>query len=298
MTFGKKSEQDKEIEEKEALQTLDEAEEPKTVMPPSPNPPDMVTINRSEAENFIIALENCVGDIQEQKELVDKLLEERKNRQQELGRFQTETIQKFNALIDATNGLKEKLKTTESYESYLEERINNANLQKEVGMLETLLNKEKAEFSQFLINTDNFLTKKIGAMDEKIGELHSADSVIKENIDNFKEEIKAMFAQQSVKTNNLVAESSETIRKVSESNSMGLKAEANEMIKAYTEKCQENLQKIQQQSIDFLKQCSEQNKKLIEKVPAVAASKFSTKDIVIFCMAAASIASAAMQIIL
>lgn len=285
MIFSKNA-VEKEIAEKKAMQELDKEEEPKTISPQTQKSPDMVTIDRTVAESFMIAIEECVGDIQEQKAIVDKLINDKR---QDLMAFQRETIQKFNALIDATSGLKEKLKTTESYESYLEERINNANLQKEVGMLETLLNKEKAEFSQFLINTDNFLTTKIGAMEEKINELHSVDRVIKDNIDTFKEEIKAMFAQQTVKTDNLITESADQIRKVSDSNIKGMKAEANEMIKAYTEKCQENLQKVQQQSIDFLKQCSDQHKKLIEKVPSVAASKFSTKDIVIFAMAAASI---------
>lgn len=285
MIFGKNADE-KELAEKKAMQELDKEEEPKTISPQTQKSPDMVTIDRTVAENFMIAIEECVGDIQEQKAIVDKLINDKR---QDLMAFQRETIQKFNALIDATSGLKEKLKTTESYESYLEERINNANLQKEVGMLETLLNKEKAEFSQFLINTDNFLTTKIGTMEEKINELHSVDRVIKDNIDTFKEEIKAMFAQQAGKVDTLITESADQIRKVSDSNIKGMKAEANEMIKAYTEKCQENLQKVQQQSIDFLKQCSDQHKKLIEKVPSVAASKFSTKDIVIFAMAAASI---------
>jgi gas vesicle protein len=285
MIFGKNADE-KELAEKKAMQELDKEEEPKTISPQTQKSPDMVTIDRTVAESFMIAIEECVGDIQEQKALVDKLINDRR---QDLVAFQSETIRKFNDLISATSGLKEKLKTTESYESYLEERINNANLQKEVGMLETLLNKEKAEFSQFLINTDNFLTTKIGAMEEKINELHSVDRVIKDNIDTFKEEIKAMFAQQAGKVDTLITESADQIRKVSDSNIKGMKAEANEMIKAYTEKCQENLQKVQQQSIDFLKQCSDQHKKLIEKVPSVAASKFSTKDIVIFAMAAASI---------
>ncbi len=285
MIFGKNADE-KELAEKKAMQELDKEEEPKTISPQTQKSPDMVTIDRTVAESFMIAIEECVGDIQEQKALVDKLINDRR---QDLVAFQSETIRKFNDLISATSGLKEKLKTTESYESYLEERVKNINLEKEVNMLQEQLYKEKAEFSQFIIKVDNFLTTKIGDMKDKIDELHSADNVIKENVESFKEEIKAMFAQQAAKTDNLVNDSSEQIRKVSESNSMGLKAEANEMIKAYTEKCQENLQKVQQQSIEFLKQCSDQHKKLIEKVPSVAESKFSTKDIVIFSMAAASI---------
>ncbi len=285
MIFSKNADE-KEIAEKKAMQELDKKEEPKTISPQTQKSPDMVTIDRTVAESFMIAIEECVGDIQEQKALVDKLINDRR---QDLVAFQSETIRKFNDLISATSGLKEKLKTTESYESYLEERVKNINLEKEVNMLQEQLYKEKAEFSQFIIKIDNFLTTKIGDMKDKIEELHSADNVIKQNIDDFKEEIKAMFAQQTVKTDNLITESADQIRKVSDSNIKGMKAEANEMIKAYTEKCQENLQKVQQQSIDFLKQCSDQHKKLIEKVPSVAASKFSTKDIVIFAMAAASI---------
>lgn len=285
MIFSKNP-NEKEIAEKKAMQELDKEEEPKTISPQTQKSPDMVTIDRTVAESFMIAIEECVGDIQEQKALVDKLINDRR---QDLVAFQSETIRKFNDLISATSGLKEKLKTTESYESYLEERVKNINLEKEVNMLQEQLYKEKAEFSQFIIKIDNFLTTKIGDMKDKIEELHSADNVIKQNIDDFKEEIKAMFAQQTVKTDNLITESADQIRKVSDSNIKGMKAEANEMIKAYTEKCQENLQKVQQQSIDFLKQCSDQHKKLIEKVPSVAASKFSTKDIVIFAMAAASI---------
>lgn len=285
MIFGKNADE-KELAEKKAMQELDKEEEPKTISPQTQKSPDMVTIDRTVAESFMIAIEECVGDIQEQKALVDKLINDRR---QDLVAFQSETIRKFNDLISATSGLKEKLKTTESYESYLEERVKNINLEKEVNMLQEQLYKSKAEFSQFIIKIDNFLTTKIGDMKDKIEELHSADNVIKQNIDDFKEEIKAMFAQQTVKTDNLITESADQIRKVSDSNINGMKAEANEMIKAYTEKCQENLQKVQQQSIDFLKQCSDQHKKLIEKVPSVAASKFSTKDIVIFAMAAASI---------
>ena len=149
MIFGKNADE-KELAEKKAMQELDKEEEPKTISPQTQKSPDMVTIDRTVAESFMIAIEECVGDIQEQKALVDKLINDRR---QDLVAFQSETIRKFNDLISATSGLKEKLKTTESYESYLEERVKNINLEKEVNMLQEQLYKEKAEFSQFIIKT-------------------------------------------------------------------------------------------------------------------------------------------------
>ena len=63
------------------------------------NPMNMVTIERTKAENFLIVLEECIGDIEEQKNLIDKLIQ---SKNEELEGFQSQTISKFNALIEAT----------------------------------------------------------------------------------------------------------------------------------------------------------------------------------------------------
>ena len=68
------------------------------------------------------------------------------------------------------------------------------------------------------------------------------------------------------------------------------------MLKSYTEKCQQHLDILKKQSIDFLKQCKVENKKLIEKVPVVANSKLSKKDAIIYVLAGVSIASLLVQI--
>ena len=68
------------------------------------------------------------------------------------------------------------------------------------------------------------------------------------------------------------------------------------MLKSYTEKCQQHLDTVKKQSIDFLKQCEVENKKLIEKVPAVANSKLSKKDVIIYVLAGVSVASLLVQI--
>lgn len=58
-------------------------------------PANMITVDRVTAEKFMLAIEECVGDIEEQRELVDRLIAS-KNTDLEL--FQSDTIKKFNGL--------------------------------------------------------------------------------------------------------------------------------------------------------------------------------------------------------
>lgn len=248
----------------------------------------MVTIDRKKAEDFLLILEECVGDVQEQKTLVDNLIN---NKNRELQSFQTETIDKFNSLISATQELSEKIKATDSYENYLSEKIENANLSKSVAMLEQQLQKEKAEFSSFLIKTENFLTLKLNEINETVTDLHTINEMVENKIEKFKQELEAEAKKQLSSINKTVDESSESLLNGANNQYEALKIECNSMLKAYTEKCQQHLETVQKQSVSFLKQCGEENKKLIEKVPAVADKKISKKDVVIYVLAVVTIAS-------
>lgn len=252
----------------------------------------LITINKIAAEKFMLAIEECVGDIEEQKALVDRLVQ---SKNKELQGFQSETIEKFNTLIDATRDLSEKIKATESYENYLQEQVKNADLSKQVAMLETQLQKEKAEFSSFLIKTDSFLSMKVGELSEKVSELKSADEVIETNIQKFKDELKAESTKYTANAERTIEEAADSFVKGAGNQYESLKADCNAMLKSYTEKCQQHLDTIKKQSIDFLKQCEAENKKLIEKVPAVANAKFSKKDVIIYTLAGVSIASLLVQ---
>ncbi len=252
----------------------------------------MLTINKAEAENFLLAMQECVGDIEEQKVLVEKLIE---NKHDELEHFQSDTIKKFNMLIEATTELSEKIKATESYEKYLEERCKNANLSQDVALLEQQLQKEKAEVSIFIRDITNIVTMKLGEIENVVGALKSADSIIEEKIKQFKEEMDKSSGAYEKKANDTLDETSNHIQTVAESQFAGLKADCNELLKSYTQKCREHLDTVKKQSLDFLKQCEVENKKLIEKVPEVANSKISKKDIAIYAMAGVSIASLLMQ---
>ena len=281
VTNGKnKSETTTEIEDKQQFQ--------------KENPVNMVTIDRAKAEQFLLILEESIGDIEEQKALVDSLIN---SKNEELQSFQTETIEKFNSLIQATKELSEKIKATESYENYLAEKLENANLSKSVTMLEQQLQKEKAEISSFIIKTDNFITSKVNEILGTVSDLKTINEMVENQIQKFKEELQAESKKSIANADNQLEEASKSLVNGANVQYESLKAECNAMIKSYTEKCQQHLETVKKQSIDFLKQCEIENKKLIEKVPAVADRKISKKDVIIYILAVVAITSSIVQFI-
>lgn len=252
----------------------------------------MITVDKSAAEKFMLAIEQCVGDIAEQKQLVDKLIE---SKNKELESFKSDTIVKFNAMIDATQGLKEKISAAESYENYLEEQVKNANLSKEVAMLEQQLQKEKTEISLFIRDVTNTVNLKLSEIEAAVQNLKSADETIEQNLAKFKDEMAKETENYEKSAESKLDETGSHLQKISKSLFEGLKADSDNLLKSYTSKCQEHLETVKKQSIDFLKQCEAENKKLIEKVPAVASKKISKKDIIIYALAFTSIASLAVQ---
>ena len=281
-TIGKiKTDEQSQTEEKQELQKENNA--------------NMVTIDRTKAEQFLIAIEECVGDIEEQKSLVDNLI---KSKNEELQGFQSETIEKFNAIIQAMTDLAEKIKATESYENFLQEKVENANLSKSVAMLEQQLQKEKAEITSFIIKTDNFITVKIGEIQTIVNDLKTVDEMVEHSIQKFKDELQTEAKKYFADADKIMNETSDSFVNGAQTQYNSLKAECNAMIKSYTEKCQQHLETLKKQSVDFLKQCEAENKKLIEKVPAVANKKFSIKDAIIVTLAIVAIASTFIQMIL
>lgn len=281
-TIGKtKTDEQSPTEEKQELQKENNA--------------NMITIDRTKAEQFLIAIEECVGDIEEQKSLVDNLI---KSKNEELQGFQSETIEKFNAIIQAMTDLAEKIKATESYENFLQEKVENANLSKSVAMLEQQLQKEKAEITSFIIKTDNFITVKIGEIQTIVNDLKTVDEMVEHSIQKFKDELQTEAKKYFADADKIMNETSDSFVNGAQTQYNSLKAECNAMIKSYTEKCQQHLETLKKQSVDFLKQCEAENKKLIEKVPAVANKKFSIKDAIIVTLAIAAIASTFIQMLL
>lgn len=252
----------------------------------------MVTVEQTAAERFMIAIEECIGDIEEQKELVDRLIA---SKDAELEHFQSDTIKKFNALIDATNGLREKIAATESYESYLEEQVRNANLTKEIALLEQQLQKEKAEISLFIREISSTVTVRLGDMEKTVSGLKSADTIIEEKTAQFIESMAAERSRYEKSAEEKLDDIGSHIQSAAESQIAGFRAECEAVLKSCTEKCLGHLEAVRRQSVDFLRQCETENRKLIEKVPAVRDKKFSGKDILIYALAVAAIAGLVAQ---
>ena len=252
----------------------------------------MITIPQAEAEKYLIALAETLDDVQDLKEVANSLITSKNS---ELEHFRDDTITKFNALIESTTELKEKLDTAESYENYLEERVKNANLSAEVAALEKQLQKEKMEVSIFIQTMTRSMDTCTAEIHAKITELKSADEIIKDSIKEFKDETEKATTSYLNEAEKKIAEVSTTLLANSKNEYEILKAQSSDMIKAYTEKCQAHLETIKKQSIDFLKQCAAENKKLIESVPGVKSKKLSVKDMIIYGMSVAAIASMVVQ---
>lgn len=252
----------------------------------------MITIPQAEAEKYLIALAETLDDVQDLKEVANSLITSKNS---ELEHFRDDTITKFNALIESTTELKEKLDTAESYENYLEERVKNANLSAEVAALEKQLQKEKMEVSIFIQTMTRTMDTCTAEIHAKITELKSADEIIKDSIKEFKDETEKASTSYLNEAEKKIAEVSTTLLANSKNEYEILKAQSSDMIKAYTEKCQAHLVTIKKQSIDFLKQCAAENKKLIESVPGVKSKKLSVKDMIIYGMSVAAIASMVVQ---
>lgn len=252
----------------------------------------MITIPQAEAEKYLIALAETLDDVQDLKEVANSLITSKNS---ELEHFRDDTITKFNALIESTTELKEKLDTAESYENYLEERVKNANLSAEVAALEKQLQKEKMEVSIFIQTMTRTMDTCIAEIHAKITELKSADEIIKDSIKEFKDETEKASTSYLNEAEKKIAEVSTTLLANSKNEYEILKAQSSDMIKAYTEKCQAHLETIKKQSIDFLKQCAAENKKLIESVPGVKSKKLSVKDMIIYGMSVIAIASMVVQ---
>lgn len=252
----------------------------------------MITIPQAEAEKYLIALAETLDDVQDLKEVANSLITSKNS---ELEHFRDDTITKFNALIESTTELKEKLDTAESYENYLEERVKNANLSAEVAALEKQLQKEKMEVSIFIQTMTRSMDTCTAEIHAKITELKSADEIIKDSIKEFKDETEKATTSYLNEAEKKIAEVSTTLLANSKNEYEILKAQSSDIIKAYTEKCQAHLETIKKQSIDFLKQCAAENKKLIESVPGVKSKKLSVKDMIIYGMSVVAIASMVVQ---
>ncbi len=254
-----------------------------------------VTINQAEAKRFLEGLSESLSEIDSFKEYVSNTLT---MKLREIENFENSTVKTFNSLVDSVSELKENIKVAGNYEAYLEERISNANLNKEISMLELQLNKEKAEITIMLGEISETVRTSISKMETKVSELKSADILIEDSIQKFSDETHNSFSSYSKEAENKLEETGTRLMAISENQQNAVKIKCEQFLKEYTEKCQSHLEIVKKQSLDFLKQCSDENKKLISKVPSVANGKISKKDIIIYIIAGLTFAGLLLNIFL
>lgn len=304
--LNKPEESHENVQEEKTTEIIESKETPKEKQA------NMVTIDRTKAENFLMILAESTKDIEELREVTDKLIADKRFA---LDSFQNTTLEKFNALIDSTKELSKKINATESYENYLQEQIKNADMTKQNRMLDQQLQKERAEQSSFRINVENILknlndllTSELDNMRKRVDDLKVENEIIENHLSKYTESLETVYQQYSEKYENSVRdikalfdtkleEASDSLLNGTTVQQNNLKAKANDLIKEFTEKCQKDIEIIKNQSLDFLKQCQEQNKKLIEKVPEVKSKKITKKDLIYYLVAAICIASFIAQVI-
>ena len=227
---------------------------------------NIVTVSQATAENFIMSLQDSINEIEEFKEYVSTKLN---NKFSELERFENETINLFNSLLDSTKELSTKITTKESYSDYLEEQIKNRDLSKQVILLQQCLNKEKAEVSIFVQEISETINTSVINIESKISE-----SITKKTIEQLEE-----FEN---KHDQSIMDLSKKLLDASSNNENTFKAKCEELITKYTEKCQSHLNTLQETSISFLTQCKTQNENLVKKIPAIEKKQSMKKKEMIF----------------
>ncbi len=272
------------IEEKESKNLVKSENEQ------SKSKPAMITIsekNIQDVQNFI----DGISDTLQEFEVLNSLFSSENKKVQD---FQNELLQKLSILADANQNLSNKISGTESYEQYLEEKLKNADLSRMITSLEQQLNKEKIVVQDFINNISKKIENISNELSDKTKELQSAEETINSLLKKFKDDISNFIVEKILEIENSAKDQQKELRTSCDENEKYILAKTEEMLKSYTEKCQAHLEIIKTKSVSFLKECMEENEKLISKIPEIKTSnKFSKKDKILYTVALLSIASSA-----
>lgn len=235
--------------------------------------PKFVSINRTKAEDFLMVLEETLAKVQLQKENIDKLLSAYEKRNEDFEKYQSKIISVFDTVTDRLRSLQVEIDKSGSYENYLEERVKNSDLTKSVTMLERQLQNEKVEFMTF-----------IHTAEQKINYLKNADEILVSATKDFVETVEGSKQSFIGAADAKLDEISKEMGESTKAQVDYMRGKADEMLKKYTEKCQQHLDTLKKDSIDFLTRCSEQNEKLVKNVPAVKGNRYGWKDKMLVAM--------------
>lgn len=245
---------------------------------PMVNKPNMIPIERAKAEDLVMLIEEALKGVEAQKDNLNIIIENYNNKKNDLDLYQTKIIQIFDVLTNKLNELHLQIDKSGSYEMYLEEKVKNSDLTKSVTMLELQLQQEKVEFMTF-----------INQAQKKIEELKSADEIIKKSTYEFIQKVTEHRSDFETTADSKLEEISKILLESSKDQIEFVTKKTEEMLKKYTEKCQEHLDTLKSNSIKFLEQCSSTNEQLVKKVPAIQNEKYTKKDFLLVGMCIISV---------
>lgn len=250
------------------------------------NTETFVTINQTEANKFLAGLAESLSEIDSFKEYVSNTLV---IKLKEIEAFENSTIKMFNSLVDNTRELSEKIQIAGNYEDYLKEQLENAELTKQISILELHLNKERSEINLVLNKISEDVENSISIMQSKISELKVANDIIEQSIQHYSQETEDSFKSYTEKAEQTLEKIASNVMEISQGHQEALRIKCDTFLDDYTKKCIKHLETVKNQSIDFLKQCEDENKKLIKKVPEISNKKISIKDMIIYAIATITI---------
>lgn len=138
------------------------------------NAPKVKMLSQEAAEQFLIGLQETLSDVNELKETALAIV----NKNDELEKFREYTLKQFNALIDSTNVLNEKLQANFNYEEFLKKEIENAELSKSVHLLELQLEKQKSDLTLFTQKISQTMDNSFLEIVSKVKALKQTDDIL------------------------------------------------------------------------------------------------------------------------
>lgn len=209
-----------------------------------------------EVEKAILRLSEELGNLEELKSQIMHSFEEKNLHDEE---FESQLISYFNRIITGFEVFNKQFDREIDYNRELEERVKRQEYERQVTVLEKALNEEHARTTLFIANMTKKVEDAVEDLKEKSNALRTADSIIQEEIQKFRHE-------------NLDASKGEMAL---------LRQKTSELLEKFTQRAQETLQTVKDNSTTFLKQCQKENEDLIKKIPKVRDGKFSIETALI-----------------
>ena len=247
----------------------------------------LMTVNQAKAEKYLIELQNATLEI---KEFFAMAEEELQNKTEALNNY----YKLLNSLLDSINKLDVKIKAYDNFESYLEEKVKNNDLSREVLLLEQHLERTQTDVSVFMKEIKNSVESTMADISIIVNNLKSEDQLIEDKLASFNSSIIQSVNNEMEKMDESIikikeditqwtSDASKTWNVETETLFVKTKKDIGAMLSDFQNTSNKVLVELQDKSVSFLKTCSVEYRKLIDKIPGIN-TKLSKVDKVQFIM--------------